>query len=40
MLKELRALSGKTYNPMSTHIRQAIAEYLEKILKINLSAIL
>jgi predicted transcriptional regulator len=30
MLKELRELSEKSYNPMSFHIRQAIAEYLEK----------
>ncbi len=30
MLDKLRHLSGKTYNPMSMHIRQAIAEYLEK----------
>ena len=30
MLDELRELSDKSYNPMSMHIRQAIAEYLEK----------
>ncbi len=30
MLKGLRELSDKSYNPMSMHIRQAIAEYLEK----------
>jgi metal-responsive CopG/Arc/MetJ family transcriptional regulator len=30
MLKELKQLSVKSYNPMSTHIRQALAEYLEK----------
>ena len=30
MLNELRELSGKSYNPMSMHIRQAIAEYLDK----------
>ena len=30
MLNELRELSGKSYNPMSMHIRLAIAEYLEK----------
>jgi len=30
MLNELRELSEKSYNPMSSHIRQAIAEYLEK----------
>ncbi|KAF5040540.1 hypothetical protein DSECCO2_532390 [anaerobic digester metagenome] len=30
MLEELRELSGKSYNPMSFHIRQAIAEYLER----------
>jgi predicted transcriptional regulator len=30
MLDELRELSGKSYNPMSFHIRQAIADYLEK----------
>jgi Predicted transcriptional regulator len=29
MLEELRELSEKSYNPMSFHIRQAIAEYLE-----------
>jgi metal-responsive CopG/Arc/MetJ family transcriptional regulator len=30
MLQELRKLSDKSYNPMSSHIRQAIADYLEK----------
>ncbi len=30
MLKELRELSENSYNPMSFHIRQAIAEYLKK----------
>ena len=30
MLKELRELSEKSYNPISFHIRQAITEYLEK----------
>lgn len=30
MLKKLRELSEKSYNPISFHIRQAIAEYLEK----------
>ena len=30
MLNELRELSEKSYNPMSMHIRQAIAEYLKK----------
>lgn len=30
MLNELKELSGKSYNPMSMHIRQAIAEYLDK----------
>jgi metal-responsive CopG/Arc/MetJ family transcriptional regulator len=30
MLEELRKLSEKSYNPMSFHIRQAIADYLEK----------
>ena len=30
MLNELRELSDKSYNPMSMHIRQAIAEYLER----------
>jgi len=30
MLDELRELSDKSYNPMSMHIRQAIAEYLER----------
>lgn len=29
MLNELKDLSGKSYNPVSMHIRQAIAEYLE-----------
>jgi predicted transcriptional regulator len=28
ILDELRELSDKSYNPMSMHIRQAIAEYL------------
>ncbi len=30
LLNELRELSEKSYNPISVHIRQAIAEYLEK----------
>jgi predicted transcriptional regulator len=30
MLEGLRELSEKSYNPMSFHIRQAIAEYLKK----------
>jgi len=30
MLDELRELSGKSYNPISSHIRQAIAEYLDR----------
>ena len=30
MLYELRELSGKSHNPVSMHIRQAIAEYFEK----------
>ncbi|MCC7551637.1 MAG: ribbon-helix-helix protein, CopG family [Methanobacterium sp.] len=30
MLDKLRELSEKSYNPISFHIRQAIAEYLEK----------
>lgn len=30
MIEELRELSDKSYNPMSFHIRQAIAEYLAK----------
>ena len=30
MIDALRELAGKSYNPMSMHIRQAIAEYLEK----------
>lgn len=30
MLIELRELSNNSYNPISTHIRQAIAEYLMK----------
>lgn len=30
MLKGLRELSNTSYNPMSMHIRQAVAEYLEK----------
>jgi metal-responsive CopG/Arc/MetJ family transcriptional regulator len=30
MLEEVRKLSEKSYNPMSFHIRQAIADYLEK----------
>jgi len=29
MLNELRELSEKSYNPISFHIRQALAEYLE-----------
>ncbi|KAF5056378.1 hypothetical protein DSECCO2_367960 [anaerobic digester metagenome] len=31
MLDELRELSEKSYNPMSFHIRQALAEYLKKV---------
>lgn len=31
MIDELRELSEKSYNPMSYHIRQAIADYLKKI---------
>ena len=34
MLNKLRKLAEKSYNPMSMHIRQAIAEYLEKNIKI------
>lgn len=30
IIDELRELSEKSYNPMSYHIRQAIADYLEK----------
>lgn len=30
MLNELRELSEKSYNPISSHIRQAIADYLKK----------
>lgn len=30
LLNELRELSEKSYNPMSMHVRQAIAEYLER----------
>ena len=30
MITALRELADKSYNPMSMHIRQAIAEYLEK----------
>lgn len=30
MLEGLRKLSNMSYNPMSMHIRQAIAEYLER----------
>ncbi|MGB9979754.1 ribbon-helix-helix protein, CopG family [Methanobacterium sp.] len=30
MLKNLKDLSEKSYNPMNFHIRQAIAEYLDK----------
>lgn len=30
ILKELKELSWKSYNPISFHIRQAIAEYLKK----------
>ena len=30
MIDALRELAGKSYNPMSMHIRQAIAEYLER----------
>lgn len=33
MIEGLRELSDKSYNPMSMHIRQAIAEYLRKNLK-------
>ena len=31
MIDTLRELAENSYNPMSMHIRQAIAEYLEKI---------
>lgn len=37
MLGELRELSEKSYNPISFHIRQAIAEYLVKQRKKELS---
>jgi len=30
MINKLRDLSKKSYNPISHHIRQAIAEYLDK----------
>ncbi|MBI5458614.1 ribbon-helix-helix protein, CopG family [Methanobacterium sp.] len=30
IIEELKKLSEKTYNPVSFHIRQAIAEYLDK----------
>ncbi|MBZ2166637.1 ribbon-helix-helix domain-containing protein [Methanobacterium spitsbergense] len=30
MLEGLRELSDESYNPMSYHIRQALAEYLRK----------
>lgn len=30
MLEELKELSEKSYNPVSFHIRQAIADYLSK----------
>lgn len=30
MIEKLRDLSEKSFNPMSFHIRQALAEYLEK----------
>jgi predicted transcriptional regulator len=30
MIDALRDLAEKSYNPMSMHIRQAIAEYLKK----------
>ena len=30
MIIELRKLSNESYNPMSYHIRQALAEYLAK----------
>lgn len=30
MLNELRILSKESYNPMSFHIRQAIADYLRE----------
>jgi len=29
MLEKLRDISDKSYNPISFHIRQAIADYLE-----------
>jgi Predicted transcriptional regulator len=35
MLEELRELSEKSYNPMSFHIRQAIAEYLKNKTPLN-----
>lgn len=34
MLIELRELSGKSYNPISYHIRQAVVEYLERKIEI------
>ena len=30
MIDDLKDLSEKSYNPVSFHIRQAIAEYLDK----------
>ncbi len=33
MIEGLRELSDTSYNPMSFHIRQALAEYLRKNLK-------
>ena len=30
MLEDLRELSDESYNPMSYHIRHALAEYLER----------
>ncbi|OEC85813.1 MULTISPECIES: ribbon-helix-helix domain-containing protein [Methanobacterium] len=30
MLEELKKMSERSYNPISFHIRQAIAEYLDK----------
>jgi metal-responsive CopG/Arc/MetJ family transcriptional regulator len=33
MLEDLRELSSESYNPMSYHIRHALAEYLRKNLK-------
>ncbi len=30
ILKELKELSAKSYNPISFHIREAIVDYLQK----------